>query len=184
MLKEICALFAVATVTACEPMDGDDGAPTPSDVPSVQTSDNEANDAAEKEAKASEAINGWRVEGEFRDSEFRPGQRVYFVYDQHIDGPYSTSWWAVPMKRNGDWIDLYYETNEKTVDTGIISFECSKSGAVGIVSFGNEWANSDNKTVNQIKPNEFQDWRDDNLPLERWTAVPLEFYQIAKKKFC
>ena len=133
---------------------------------------------------ASNGVQDGRVSGEFRDSSFRPGLKVYFVYNQELEQPYSSSWWAALEKRNGNWIDIYFETNEKITDNGIISFKCSGIGDVGILSYFNEWANADNKTLYIIKPSMIANWKNDSLPFENSPQLPFEVFDKIKGKFC
>ena len=134
--------------------------------------------------QAGGGVKDGRVSGEFRESSFRPGLKVYFVYNEVMEEPYSSSWWVAFDKKNGDWVDIYYETNEKLTDNGIVSFKCSGTGDVGILSYFNEWANADNKTLYVIKPSMFTAWKNGSLPSENSPQLSYEAFNKIKQKFC
>lgn len=121
---------------------------------------------------------------EFRDSEFRPGTKVYFVFNEDLGDPYTTSWWGALSKRNGDGVEVYYETNEKLTDNGIVSFSCSGESEISVLSYGNEWANADNKTLYIISPSMLRGWKDGTLSSEESPQMSFEVFENIKQKFC
>ena len=123
--------------------------------------------------------------GEFRASQFRKGVRVHFLYDQKLDGPYSSTWWSTLIKTNGSWRDVYFETNEKLTSTGVLSFNCSDARAnVGIIDYGNEFGNADKKVLFIIRPTEKRKWASESLPYNNSPSLPFEAYTAAFRRYC
>ena len=123
--------------------------------------------------------------GEHKTSEFRKGVTVNFLYDQPLGGVYSSSWWGRVVKVNGDWRDVYVETDEKLTSTGIISFNCRDANAnIGIIDYGNEFGNADQKTLYIIKPRDRSRWKLDQLPMENNPVMPYELFQIVFRRYC
>ena len=131
-------------------------------------------------------IDGRSVD-EHRESTYRPGVTVNFAYDQLLGGGYSSSWWISLDKRNGSWVDVYYETSEKLSGTGIVSFDCNGKYNVGVIYYGLEWGNADTKRLYIVKPSKVQEWQRESQN-ESWSdpfpPLPHQVYSIARKKLC
>jgi hypothetical protein len=143
--------------------------------------------ALPKTAPAKPSAMAGPVTGEFKTSEIRQGTKVLFAYDQPLGGVYSSSWWIAADAANGDWRDVYYETNEKLTYSGIVSFRCDGSSDIGVLNYGAEWGNADAKRVYVVKPNERQHWKSESRN-ESWgddlPPLPYQVVESARMKFC
>jgi hypothetical protein len=140
----------------------------------------------ESGTKSETALNK-QAAGEHKKSEFRPGVTVNFAYDQPLGSVYSSSWWISLDKRNDSWIDAYYETNEKSSISGILSFNCDRAADVGVVDYGSDWGNANSKTLYIVKSSMLSDWQRESQN-ESWPntlpPVPYQVYASARKKYC
>lgn len=128
-----------------------------------------------------------RATDEHKESEFRPNVTVNFAYDQLLGGGYSSSWWISLDKINRNWVDVYYETNEKLSYSGILSFNCGGANDIGVMGYGSDWGNADTKTLYVVKPSMIQEWQkqSQNESLsDPFPPLPHQVYLIARKKFC
>ncbi len=121
-----------------------------------------------------------------RQSEFRPGVSVEFVYNQKLEGVYSTSWWGRLEKRNGAWRDVYFETAEKYVNKGLLSFNCvSNKSNIGVIMYHvGEYGEGSSKDVVIVRPSQQRNWAEGNFEPLQGEDPPYAFYLRAKKRFC
>jgi hypothetical protein len=123
-------------------------------------------------------------------SEFRPHIKVEFLYNEYIGGVYSTSWLGREEKREGRWRDIYFETSEKYVAKGILSFQCFADGAngdptIGIVEYGwGDFGDPNEKSVTVIDYSQRQAWMDGELDSLIGESPPYELYVVAHYRFC
>lgn len=122
---------------------------------------------------------------ESRPSEFRPGVTVEHVYKQQIEY-YFTNWFGRVEKSNGQWRDVYFETNEKYVNKGVIRFSCSAAKAdieITLYDTG-EYGKADNRRVVGVRFADRKPWQEGRLEPLYGETPPYEFYLAARKRFC
>lgn len=123
-------------------------------------------------------------------SEFRPGVTVEFLYDQDIEGVYSTTWLGREEKREGNWRDIYFETSEKYVAKGILSFQCFADDThgdptIGIVEYGSgKFGDPAAKRVTTIDYSQRQAWMNGELDALMGESPPYELFVVAHYRFC
>ena len=121
-----------------------------------------------------------------RDSEFRDGVTVEFLYREDVGHPYHTDWYGRVEKRDGDWRDVYFETSDKFVNKGIISFNCAKPGAdIGVITYsvGNYDDPADRRFV-RVRYADRAAWDEGRLPGLQGEVPTLEIYRVMAKKYC
>ncbi|MCD1621431.1 hypothetical protein AAG614_04955 [Citromicrobium bathyomarinum] len=123
-------------------------------------------------------------------SEFRPDVTVEFLYNQDIEGVYSTTWLGREEKREGNWRDIYFETSEKYVAKGILSFQCfaddtNGDPTIGIVEYGwGEFGDPAAKRVTTIDYSQRQAWMNGELDALMGESPPYELFVVAHYRFC
>jgi hypothetical protein len=121
-----------------------------------------------------------------KQSEFRPGVSVEFVHFQKLEGVYHTAWWGRLEKRDGEWRDVYFETAEKYVNNGLMSFKClSDKSNIGVIMYhGGEYGSGPGKEVVTVRPNQRANWAKEEFEPLSGEDPPYKLYLSAKKRFC
>lgn len=123
-------------------------------------------------------------------SEFRPGVEVEFLYTQDIEGVYTTAWLGREETRKGSWREIYFETSEKYVSKGILSFQCfaedtNGDPTIGIVEYGSgEFGDPAAKRVIRIAYAQRQTWMYGELDALRGKRPPYELFVVSHYRFC
>ena len=142
------------------------------------------------EANGRETGAEQRSSGQVVPSAFRQSVEVEFLYDQDLEGVYSTTWLGREEKRNGNWRDIYFETSEKYVAKGILSFQCfaddmNGNPAIGVVEYGwDDFGDPGAKRVTVIDYSQRQAWMDGELDSLQGESPPYELYVVAHYRFC
>lgn len=119
-------------------------------------------------------------------SEYRPGVSVDFLYRQDLEGVYHTDWYTRLEKRNGPWRDVYFETSEKFVNKGVLSFNCSNPQAdIGVILYdtGTYGAATDRRVV-RVRFADRKAWQQERLESLRGETPSYAVYQAAVRKYC
>ncbi len=119
-------------------------------------------------------------------SEFRPGVAVEYIYKQPLEGVYWTIWWGRLEKRDGAWRDVYFETRDKYVNKGILSFNCSNPNAdIGLVLYNwGQYGAEDDKQVVIVRSNQQSSWAKKDFEPLAGEDPPYKLYLNSKKRFC
>ena len=126
------------------------------------------------------------AETESRESAFRPGVSVGHVYRQQIDDVYFTDWMGRVESAKGPWRDIYFETNDKFVNKGIIRLNCADPEAdilLILYSIGDYGAASDRREVT-VPYADRRAWADGGYEPLSGETPPFEFYSAALTRFC
>lgn len=119
-------------------------------------------------------------------SEYRPGVTVERIYKQQIDNVYFTTWNGRLEKTNGGWRDVYFETAEKFVNKGLISFSCTAAKAdIGLFLYSTgKYGNEADRRIVRVRFADRKAWADDRFEPLYGETPPYEFYLAAHKRFC
>ena len=121
-----------------------------------------------------------------RDSEFRDGVTVEFLYREDIGHPYHTDWYGRLEKRDDDWRDVYFETSDKFVNKGIVSFNCADPRAdIGVITYSvNTYGDPQARNFVRVRYADRAAWDERRLPGLRGEVPTLEIYRVMAKKYC
>ena len=123
-------------------------------------------------------------------SEFRENVEVEFLYSQDIEGVYSTTWLGRLEKRDGNWRDIYFETSEKYVSKGILSFECfaddtNGNPTIDVVDYGwKDFGDPSARRVTKIDDEQRQAWMKGEFEALSGESPPYELFVVAHYRFC
>lgn len=103
------------------------------------------------------------------------------LYLQPLEYPYSNEWFGYLKKSDGDWRDVYVETNDKLPAKGVLSFDCPGRGATGgtMVAFLEELEDGSEGAITKYTDAEFEEWKIDD-----YAIPPYELYIAVQSKFC
>ena len=119
-------------------------------------------------------------------SEYRPGIMVKRLYKQQIDDVYFTTWFGRLEKSEGAWRDVYFETGEKYVNKGLISFNCAQSKAeIGFILYdvGDFGVAADRRVV-RVGFADRKAWAAGRFKPLWGETPPYELYLAARQRFC
>jgi hypothetical protein len=142
------------------------------------------------EANGQQADDAPKPDVKVYPSEFRPNVDVEYLYNQDIEGVYTTTWLGREEKREGPWRDIYFETSEKYVAKGILSFQCFANDtngdpSIGVFEYGSgDFGDPDAARVTKIDIAQRQAWMDGKLDSLLGESPPYELYVIAHYRFC
>jgi hypothetical protein len=122
-----------------------------------------------------------------RQSDFRPGVAVQFIYHQKLDpAPYFTEWFGQLEKSDGAWREIYLETNDKYVNKGLMRFNCAEPKAdIDLTLYG--WSDYGDEAHREAVSVRFADrkaWAKDRFKPLWGENPPYRFYLVAHKRFC
>ena len=118
-------------------------------------------------------------------SEYRPGVTVEHLYKQDIEY-YHTNWFGRLEASDGVWRDIYFETAEKYVNKGLISFNCAQPKAdIGLIlySTGDYGAAADRRVV-RVRFADRKAWAEDRFEPLSGETPPYQLYLAARQRFC
>ena len=136
-------------------------------------------------AVAAVAPSAGAAEKNSRASEYRSGVIVERIYRQKIEY-FFTDWFGRLEKSDGPWRDVYFETSDKFVNKGLISFNCSAAKAdVGLVlySTGTYGSEADRRIV-RVRFADRKTWAAGRFEPLYGETPSYEFYLAAHKRFC
>jgi hypothetical protein len=121
-----------------------------------------------------------------KKSEFRKGVVVEFTYHQPLEGVYSTGWWTRLEKRDGTWRDVYFETSDKYVNKGILSFNCVDSkAAIGIIKYGiSEYGSDIARETVTVRSHQRKLWAAGRLETLEGEAPPYKLFVKSYRRYC
>ena len=121
-----------------------------------------------------------------KESENRPGVRVEKLYRQQIDTTYFTDWYGRLEKKNGDWRDVYFETNDKMVNKGVISFNCRNPRAdIGVVTYSvGDYGDTASRQVARVRFADRNAWKNERYEPLQGEDPPFTLFQIMARKYC
>jgi hypothetical protein len=123
-------------------------------------------------------------------SEFRENVNVEFLYKQDLWDVYFTTWLGREEKRDGKWRDIYYETSEKYVAKGILSFQCfaddmNGDPTIDVIEYGtNDFGDPSARRVTKIDYEQRQAWMNGELDALLGESPPYELFVVAHYRFC
>ncbi len=121
-----------------------------------------------------------------KQSDNRPGVRVEKLYRQQIDSTYFTDWYARLEKKSGVWRDVYFETNDKFVNKGVISFNCASPRAdIGVVKYDTgRYGDASARRVVRVRFADRRSWAEDQYEPLQGEDPPFALYQVMARKYC
>lgn len=125
------------------------------------------------------------AKGAAQASEYRPGLSVEHIYHQKIEY-FSTEWLGRLEKSDGPWRDIYFETHDKYVNKGIISFNCANANAdIGLILYDvGEYGSAADRRVVRVRLADRRAWQAERFQPLSGETPPFEFYLAARKRFC
>ncbi len=120
------------------------------------------------------------------NSEYRPNTKVEFIYDQELEEPYSTAWYAKLEKRSGTKRTVYIETVGKFVQKGFITFDCKSLQTDVQLSLYN-WADyGDNSQLEHINvyTKDLKSWENNSFEPLWGETPPYALYKKLRVKYC
>lgn len=117
---------------------------------------------------------------------YRPNTKVVFIYNQELDEPYSTRWFAKLEKRQGKKRTVYIETWEKYVNKGFITFDCGNPKAsVQLDLYGwGEFGDDSQLEKTTVHSKDFKAWQMGDFEPLAGESPPYELYQKLRTKYC
>lgn len=119
-------------------------------------------------------------------SDYRPGVTVEYLYRQQIDAVYFTTWYGRLEKADGGWRDVYFETSEKFVNKGLVSFNCTTAKAdIGLILYSTgKYGEEADRRVVRVRFADRKIWASGRFEPLYGETPPYEFYLAARKRFC
>lgn len=119
-------------------------------------------------------------------SYYRPNVKVDFIYNQQLDEPYSTDWYAKLESKNKTKRVVYIETVGKFVNKGFMSFDCANPSSGVDVKLYNweDFGNESNLTKVTVLPKDFKAWQNDQFEPLNIQYPPYEVYKRIRNKYC
>lgn len=126
------------------------------------------------------------AKADLRPSDYRPGVTVEPLYRQQIDAVYHTDWSGRLEKTDGGWRDVYFETGDKFVNKGLISFNCARPKAdIGLILYGTgTYGDAGDRRVVRVRFADRKAWAADRFAPLAGETPPHAFYLAAHKRFC
>lgn len=126
------------------------------------------------------------AKADVRPSDYRPGVTVEYLYKQQIDAVYFTIWYGRLEKTDGAWRDVYFETGDKFVNKGLISFNCIRPKAdIGLIlySTGTYGDVADRRLV-VVPYADRKAWADGGYEPLAGETPPFDVFRAALARFC
>lgn len=123
---------------------------------------------------------------EGRESAFRPGVAVELLHRQPIGDVYFTNWFARLEIEQGASRDVYFETNDKFVNKGIIRLNCEDPEAdIDLVLYGSgDYGSAADRREVTVRYADRRAWADGGYEALAGETPPFEFYSAALARFC
>ena len=121
-----------------------------------------------------------------RPSDYRTGVIVEPIYHQQIDAVYHTGWYGRLEKTDGGWRDVYFETGDKFVNKGLVSFNCTAAKAdIGLILYSTgTYGDAADRRIVRVRFADRKAWASDRFEPLFGETPPYEFYLAARKRFC
>ncbi|PLX37983.1 MAG: hypothetical protein C0606_06975 [Hyphomicrobiales bacterium] len=119
-----------------------------------------------------------------KPSDFRPGKTVVPIYRQYLGMAYTT--WAVAVESaDGTARKIYFETNEKAVNKGMLTLTCGDPFALTYEKYGwGKFGDAGSRQTVQLGETDILSWREERFEPLMGEDLPYEAYVVARFLAC